>query len=118
MKHRHSLLHSFYYAIVGIILCIKEERNIKIHLIITILVALAGIYFGINKIEWLILIQCIGFVLSLEVMNSAIERNVDLVTKEYHPIAKNAKDIAAGAVLIGTVVSVIIGLIIFIPKLL
>lgn len=111
-----TLLTSFKFAIQGIFGPITKERNYRIHLVATLLVVLLSIYFKITAIEWLAVILTIGAVLSLELVNFAVERTVDLVTDDkYHVLAKQAKDAAAGAVLIMAIVAVIVGCIIFIP---
>lgn len=112
-----KLIKSFKYAIEGIYTGIKKEKNMKIHLSIMILVIIFGIILKINKIEWIICIILFGLVIALELMNTAIENTVDLITKEKTPLAKIAKDVAAGAVLVAAITSAIIGLIIFIPKI-
>lgn len=112
------LINSFRYALTGIKDVIKAERNMKIHLIFTVAVIIAGYLLTISRIEWLFVLIAIGGVISLEMVNSAIERAVDLVTDEYDLLAKRAKDAAAGAVLVFTVIAIIIGIIIFLPKLL
>ncbi|OIK16593.1 diacylglycerol kinase [Bacillus sp. MUM 116] len=112
------LIRSFAYAIEGIRTAIKTERNIRIHLFISFLVIGTSFFFSITKLEWLFVLLVIGGMFALELMNSAIERVVDLVTKEFHPLAKQAKDLAAGAVFIYAIVSVIIGLFIFLPYIL
>ena len=112
-----KLIKSFKYAIEGIITGIKQERNMKIHIIIMILVIIFGIILKISKIEWIICIILFGFVISLELVNTAIENTVDLVTLEKKTKAKIAKDVAAGSVLVSAITSIIIGLIIFIPKI-
>lgn len=112
-----EFVKSFQYAIEGIIVAIKKERNLKIHIFIMILVIICGIIFKISTIEWIICIILFGLVISLELVNTAIENTVDLVTLEKNPKAKIAKDVAAGAVLVSAIISAIIGLIIFIPKL-
>lgn len=117
MKKKKNLLKSFKYAFEGIITGIKEEKNMKIHITIMILVIIFGIILKIDKIEWIICIILFGFVISLELVNTAIENTVDLVTIEKMPKAKIAKDVAAGAVLIAAITSAIIGLIIFAPKI-
>lgn len=117
MKKKKNLLKSFKYAFEGIITGIKEEKNMKIHITIMILVIIFGIILKIDKIEWIICIILFGFVISLELVNTAIENTVDLVTLEKMPKAKIAKDVAAGAVLIAAITSAIIGLIIFAPKI-
>jgi undecaprenol kinase len=114
---KNSQLSSFRLAILGILTAIKQERNVKIHLIITILVIILGLLNDLSKQEWMFIAFCIGLVISLELINTAIERVVDLVTSEYHPLAKEAKDIAAGAVFIAAILSIVIGGIIFIPKI-
>ena len=95
---------------------LKEEQNIKIHIIIMILVIIAGIYYKIDRIEWMICILLFGMVISLELLNTAIENTVDLAMPEKNQKAKIAKDVAAAAVLVSAVVAVIIGCIMFIPK--
>ncbi|WP_019242633.1 MULTISPECIES: diacylglycerol kinase family protein [Bacillus] len=95
-----------------------QERNVKIHLCVAVLVIIAGLYFSISRVEWLFIITCIAGMFALELMNTAIEKVVDLVTNDYHPLAKMAKDISAGAVLIYTFYSIIVGIIIFLPKIL
>ena len=116
MKNKKRLTNSFKYAIEGIVTALKAEQNIKIHVIIMILVIIFGIMLKINKTEWIICIVLFGFVISLELINTAIENTVDLITIEKNPKAKIAKDVSAGAVLVAATTSEIIGLIIFIPK--
>ena len=112
-----KFLNSFKYAFNGIKAGFLQERNVKIDLIIMILVIIAGIIFKINKYEWIVCIILFGLIISLEMINTAIERTVDLVTKEKSELAKNAKDISAGAVLVSAIASAIIGFMIFIPKI-
>lgn len=113
-----KLLKSFKYAFDGICTGIKEEQNMKIHITIMILVIIFGIMLKISKMEWIICIILFGLVISMELINTAIENTVDLVTKEKNEQAKIAKDVAAGAVLVSAIASAIIGLIIFVPKIL
>lgn len=112
-----DFIKSFQYAIEGIIIAIKKERNLKIHICIMVLVIICGFIFKISTTEWIICIILFGLVISLELVNTAIENTVDLVTLEKNSKAKIAKDVAAGAVLVSAIASAIIGLIIFIPKL-
>lgn len=114
---KKNILYSFKYAFNGIISSIKKERNMKIHISIMILVILLGIILKIQKIEWIICIILFGLVISLEMINTSIEIVVDMVMPNKNENAKNAKDISAGAVLIVAITSLIIGLIIFIPKI-
>lgn len=113
-----KVLKSFKYAFNGIFTGIKEEQNMKIHITIMILVIIFGIMLKISKMEWIICIILFGLVISMELINTAIENTVDLVTKEKNEQAKIAKDVAAGAVLVSAIASAIIGLIIFVPKIL
>lgn len=116
--HKDPFYKSLGYAISGIIQCIQKERNIKIHLVFMFLVIICGFLFRLSITEWLVCILLFGLVISLELVNTAIEAVVDLCTQEYHPLAKIAKDTAAGAVLISAIASVVIALIIFVPKIL
>ncbi|KKK33159.1 hypothetical protein WQ57_24805 [Mesobacillus campisalis] len=115
---KSRLTRSFAYAFAGIRAGLKQERNLQIHLGISMAVILLGYFLHISAVEWLFICLSIGGMLAAELMNSAIERVVDLVTTEYHPLAKQAKDMAAGAVLLLAITSVVIGLVIFGPRLL
>jgi len=106
-RKKDPLYKSFGYAFQGIFTCIRKERNMKIHCMVAALVVIAGLILGISVTEWCI---CLGLV------NTAVEAVVDLVTEERHPLAKIAKDTAAGAVLIAAIMAAIVGLIIFVPK--
>lgn len=117
MNKEKNILKSFKYAFEGILEGLKTERNMKIHFSIMILVIIFGIMLKISKAEWIICIILFGLVISLELVNTAIENTVDLIIQEKHPKAKLVKDAAAGAVLISAISSAIIGLIIFIPKM-
>ena len=88
----------------------------KIHVTVTLLVVIAGLVLGLSVTEWCICLALFGLVMALELVNTAIEAVVDLVTSEYRPLAKVAKDTAAGAVLIAAIMAVVSGLIIFVPK--
>ncbi|MEH7353193.1 diacylglycerol kinase family protein [Neobacillus drentensis] len=112
------LMSSFSFAFSGILLALRKERNMRIHFISSIIVLLVSFYFSITKIEWVFILFAIGGMFALELLNTAIERVVDLVTAEYHPLAKQAKDLAAGAVLIYAALSVVIGIVIFLPYVL
>jgi len=110
-------LKSFVYAGKGIVSFIKKEHNAWIHLSVSILVVFLGLFFHISSIEWIAVIICISLVLSAEAFNTAIERLVDFISPEHNKAAGEIKDIAAGAVLICAIATAIVGLIIFIPKL-
>lgn len=104
------------YAWNGLKIIIKE-RNFRIHLIATLFVIGAGLYFNLNVIEWAIVILVIGIVLISEIFNSVIEQIIDHVKPEIHPTAKLIKDMSAGAVLVASIIAIIIGALIFIPKI-
>jgi undecaprenol kinase len=114
---QQSWVGTFSNAIAGILVALKSEKNMKSHLLCSIIVLFVSYYFSITKTEWLFILFAIGGMFALELVNTAIERVVDLVTAEYHPLAKQAKDMAAGAVLIYAVLSFAIGIFIFIPYL-
>ncbi len=112
-----NLFHSFGYAIQGLFSAFKQERNLKIHLIAIFFVLFVGVLLKLSSIEWIICVLLFGIVLISELINTAIESVVDLVSPEINPLAKQAKDIAASAVFVSAVISVIIAGIIFLPKL-
>ena len=111
-------LKSFTFAWKGILTCAGHEQNITFHLLVAILVIAAGLLFNITHVEWMVVMLCIGTVITAELFNSAIERLVDLVSPEWNKIAGEVKDIAAGAVLATAITAAIIGLIVFLPYLL
>ncbi|MEB1807581.1 MAG: diacylglycerol kinase family protein [Bacillaceae bacterium] len=111
------LLRSFVYAWTGLKYVIRSEQNMRIHLIMSAVVIALAFILNVPLTQKIILLLVVGMVLSLEVMNTAIERTVDMITEEYHPQAKVAKDIAAGAVFIFSIISVLIGLAIFLPPI-
>lgn len=108
---------SFGHALDGIGYVISHERNFVIEIIFAIMVTIASFIFKVSILEWCILVGVIGAVLALEMINTAIERCVDLVTKDYKELAKIAKDASAGAVLIMSMFSVILGILIFLPRI-
>ncbi len=109
------MLDSFKYAFHGIRYALKEERNFRIMAACFIAVVIAGILLGLSVPEWAAILLCCAGVLSLEMVNTSLESAVDIATDEYKPLAKKAKDTAAGAVLVFCLFSAAIGLIIFIP---
>jgi diacylglycerol kinase len=113
-----SLFRSFYHAFAGIIRSLQVERNMFIHFTIMCLVIIFGIMLSISINEWIICTILFGAVLSLELVNTAIETTVDICSPKFSEKAKIAKDTAAGAVLISVIISIIIGLLIFLPKIL
>ena len=117
-EKKPPFLKSFGYAFEGILTGIRKERNMRIHTAAMILVVLAGTILGLSAVEWCICLILFGLVMALELVNTAVEAVVDLVTEEKRPLAKVAKDTAAGAVLIAAIMAAVIGCIIFLPKLL
>lgn len=111
------LRKSFGYAFKGIDDVIEHEPNMKIHVVAAILVVIMAFILKVSIIEWIILVLLIGAVLAAETINTTIENLVDMYTKEYDEKAKIVKDTAAGTVLILAITSAIIGLIIFVPKI-
>ena len=111
------LVNSFKYAWQGIVQSYKGEQNLKIHTFIAILVIVFGFFLRISYLEWLVCLILIGLVLMAEFINTAIEYVVDLASPSVHPLAKAAKDTASAGVLLMAIISAIIGLVIFIPKI-
>ena len=106
---------SFTHASRGIWILLKTTHNAWIHLVILVIAVALGIYFDITKIEWFMLIIVSGFVLTAEAFNTAIEIDIDLTSPDYHPYARDTKDVAAGAVLISAVTALVVGVLIFGP---
>ncbi len=113
----NKIIKSFGYALRGIWLVVKTQRNFRIHLFAAIVVILAGFLFNLSHNEWAILILTIFVVFSAEAFNTAIEKVIDLISPGYNKLAGEAKDIAAGAVLLTAIMAIIIGMIIFLPKI-
>ncbi len=116
MKNKNMII-SFQHAFSGIIWVIQSERNMKIHFLIMFMVIFFGCFLHIHLSEWIICIILFGLVIAAECFNTSIERIVDLCSPNQNQLAKIAKDTSAGAVLIFAIISVIIGLIIFLPKI-
>ncbi|MFV9511030.1 diacylglycerol kinase family protein [Tepidibacillus sp. LV47] len=112
-----KLINSFYFASEGITYAILTQRNMKIHVAISIIVLLFGMWLHFSFFDSLLILISIGLVIGMELMNTAVETVVDLVMPKFHPLAKLAKDLAAGSVLFLTFIVSLIGLIIIIPYL-
>lgn len=112
-----KLLDSFNNAINGIINTVRTERNMRIHLIATLIVLVACFIFDISKVEFLIIVVSISLVISAELFNTAIESTIDMTTNFYHPLAKMAKNAAAGAVFVTAINAIVVGYIVFWEKL-
>ncbi len=117
-SHATSFLKSFKYAFEGIAECFRQGRNIRIQSCAAVVAVLLGFLLGISLVEWVVIIFCIGGVLGAECFNTSFEDVVDLACPEIHPKAKAAKDLAAAGVLVWSIASFIIGLIVFVPRLL
>ncbi len=109
-------LASFKYAFSGLGSLIRHEHNARVHLLVALLVIAMGFVLGISPVEWMILVITITIVFIAEILNSAIESLADHVSPEYSELIKRVKDYCAAAVLIAAIASVIVGLIIFLPK--
>jgi len=111
------LLSAFRYAFAGILHALKTQRNARIHVVIGTLAILLAVWLGLSPVEWAVLALTIGLVIAAELTNSAVETLVDLVSPGYHPQAKIIKDVAAGAVMVAAITSVVVGLFLFGLKL-
>jgi diacylglycerol kinase len=115
-KNFNGFLMGFYYASRGIVCFLKTPSNAWIHIPAAVIACLAGLYFKINEGEWFAIIFSIALVLVSEMLNTALETLTDLVSPDYHKLAERVKDIAAGAVLVSSIIALIIAVIIFIPR--
>lgn len=111
-------IQSFENAFYGLKVFLKTTHNSWIQIILALVVIWLGFVFNISQTEWMFLVLSIGFVLTAEAFNTALEFDIDLTSPEYHEFAKYTKDVAAGAVLIASITASIVGLIIFLPKFL
>ncbi len=114
---KRALHQSFRFSLEGLWHALTTERNLRIHLGIGAMAVLLGALLSLSKTEWLVIIMLVGFILSLELVNTVVEHLLDVVSIKYHPNIKHAKDMMAGAVLVSDLAALVIGLIIFIPKI-
>ena len=112
-----SLRQAFFYAGRGVFQTLISERNMKIHACVAVCVVILGFIFSLSALEWCAIVICIGLVMGAECINTALEASVDLVSTKQSELAARAKDAAAGAVLLCACVSVVVGLVIFIPHI-
>ncbi len=117
MESKHSLLKSFQFAFSGLKEAVTKGRNFRIQISLGLLAVFLGLIFKLSEFEWLDLVIIITLILILELINTSLEAVVDLVSPEIKEKAKIAKDVAAAAVLVTSIASIIIGAIVFIPKL-
>lgn len=112
-----TLIDSFNYAFDGVVYAFKTQRNIRLHFLAAGIVLLVSLVLKLTKVEVLLLLATIAFVIVAEMINTAIEVTIDLITRERHPLAAIAKNVAAGAVLVASFLAVIVGYLIFFPKI-
>jgi len=120
-KKRFSLVaraKSFTHAFRGIGVLVKSTHNFWIHIFVAVVAIVFGFFLKISHIEWMLLVLATGFVMVTEAINTAIEIDIDLTSPNYHPYARDTKDVAAGAVLISAITAIVTGSIIFLPKVL
>lgn len=119
-RKRFSLtarLASVWHAVRGLGILLREQHNVRIHLLAALVAVGLALLLGLSAVEWLALILVIGWVLTLEAFNSALEYLCDAVSEQPHPLVAKAKDVAAAAVLISALTAALIGLLIFLPKI-
>jgi diacylglycerol kinase len=112
-----NIRESFRFAFSGLWYALRTQRNVRIHLIIAAGVVALGLWLGLSPTRWAVLVLTIGFVLASEMLNTVAEALVDLVSPGYHPLAKMVKDVTAGAVLLASIISAIVGLLVLGPPL-
>jgi diacylglycerol kinase len=113
-----SRIKSTNHAWRGIGVLFKKTHNLRVHIFFAVFVVYLGFILKISNIEWICITFSIGFVMVTEAFNTAIEVDIDLTSPEFHPYARDTKDVAAGAVLMSIAVAIVVGLIIFLPKIL
>lgn len=118
MSLHHSTAKSFKYAFQGLGTAIKNEPNFRIHIVFAILALGMGLFLKLSSLEWLFLTFTIFFVLTLELLNTVLEAIVNIASPEMNPYAKVAKDVAAACVLLAAFMSIVVGVALFLPKLL
>jgi diacylglycerol kinase len=114
---RSGFWQSFSYAGYGVWYVVRTQRNMRVHLLAGTAAILAGLALGISAADWACVLAVIGLVLTAETLNTVVEALTDLCTAEFHPLAKIAKDTAAGAVLISSVAALGVGIAVFLPRL-
>ncbi len=117
MKRPHTLRDSFRDASIGLLTALREERNMRIHFALLVLLCIVGLALRLTTMEWAVLLLAAGAVLGLELLNSAVERAVDLAEPDESEMAAQAKNLAAGGVLVASVVAVLVGILVLGPKL-
>ena len=113
----NRLIETFNHAINGILWAIKSEKNLRRHYLIAVLVLFISLFYNLSRMEFLMLLITVSLVLITEMINTSIEKAIDIYTKDFHPLAKIAKDVSAGAVLIAALNSIVVGYLIFFDRL-
>jgi diacylglycerol kinase (ATP) len=113
----HNFFESLKYALQGLAYAYRTQRNLRVHLLMAVLVLLVAVAFNLDRIEIALVVLCIGIVICCELINTAIESTIDLVTQEYHPLAKIAKNVAAAAVLVAGGAAASVGFFVFYERL-
>lgn len=114
---RRSIIQSFNYAVNGIITALKSERHMRVHYAVSLAIIIASLFFDFSKTEFLILLFAISLVIVAEMLNTAIEKVIDMITLDYHPLARVVKDVAAGAVLIASMNALVVAYLLFFDRL-
>lgn len=110
-------IRSFRHAFAGLRVLFREEHNAQVHLVITVVVIVAGVFFQVSMLEWIVVILTIGFVFVTEILNTAIEDTADFISPQRDNRIKRIKDLGAAAVLTAAITAVVVGILIFLPKL-
>lgn len=110
-------MQRFIYPWQGFLTLLKKDKNFVLHLIAAVFVVIMGLFFSLSSIEWMFIVIAIFSVLFMEVINTSVEYVVDLVTEDFHELAKHAKDTASFAVVLASIMSAVIGLFVFIPHI-
>ncbi|MBS4030192.1 MAG: diacylglycerol kinase family protein [Clostridiales bacterium] len=116
-KKSARLMESFRWAVYGLADAWQKERNMKIHSVATFLVLAAGLWLRLERVEWLFILSAVFLVFTMEMLNTSLERVVDLFTREYHPLAGAAKNAAAGAALLASLYALLVAGFILLPRL-
>jgi diacylglycerol kinase len=114
---KSNFWRSFLFAGQGVWHAVRHQRNMRVHLAAAVAAVVAGLVLKISSMGWACVLLAIGLVLTAEMLNTVVESLVDLYTDEYHPLAKIAKDTAAGAVLVSSLAALAVGLAVFLPRL-
>jgi diacylglycerol kinase (ATP) len=116
-RRRFTMLKSFNHAFQGLVYAVRYERNMRIHIAVALLVLIVSLFLNVSRLELVVVVVAIAFVLAAEMVNSAIEAVVDIITDEFDPRAKVAKDVAAGAVLVAAINALVVAYLVFADKL-